>query len=185
MEIIKIFLGLFLFFYLDWVEIFYLITGTIVYFYFKYNPFLQNSSYEYNFIYSMIYSIDFIFNVLNYLWTLIIENNYINYLPLKLEELNNKYLQYKMKVGFYLLSKLTNVFFSFYRKETSKNKVKESKNEIQDSKNRVHDSKNEIHDSKNEIHDFKKNITKIKLDTNEEMASFLDKIEYNLKNKAN
>ena len=157
MEIIKIFLGLFLFFYLDWVEIFYLITGTIVYFYFKYNPFLQNSSYEYNFIYSMIYSIDFVFNVLNYLWKLIKKNTYINYLPLKLEELNNKYLQYKMKFGFYLLGKLTNLFFSFYRKETSKNKVEENK----------------------------KTISKIKLDTNDEIASFLEKIEYNLKNKAN
>ncbi len=62
-----------------------------------------------------------------------------------------------MKFGFYLLGKLTNLFFSFYRKETSKNKVEENK----------------------------KTISKIKLDTNDEIASFLEKIEYNLKNKAN
>ena len=153
MEIIKILLGIVLFFFITWVQIFYLIVGTIVYFYFKYNPFLQNNSYEYNFIYSMIYSIDFVFNVLNYLWKLIKKNTYINYLPLKLEELNNKYLQYKMKFGFYLLGKLTKLFFSFYRKETSKNKVEENK----------------------------KTISKIKLDTNDEIASFLEKIEYNLK----
>lgn len=157
MEIIKILLGIFLFFYLEWIQIVYLITGTIVYFYFKYNPFLQNSSYEYNYIYSMIYSVDFLFEIINYVWSLIIKNNYINYLPLKLEELNKKYLQYKMKCVFYLIGKLTNLLFSFNRKETPKNKVQE----------------------------IKSNISKIKLDTNEEMMSFLDKIEYNLKNKAN
>jgi len=178
MEIIKIFLGFFLFFYLEWVEIFYLITGTIVYFYFKYNPFLQYTSYEYNFIYSMIYSIDFIFNFLHHLWALILKNNYINYLPLKLEELNNKYLQYKMKIVFYLLGKLTNLFFSFYTKGKSKNNLQNSKNEVQNSKNEVQNSKNEVQNSK-------KNITKIKLDTNEEMTSFLNKIEYNLKNRVN
>jgi hypothetical protein len=70
-----------------------------------------------------------------------------------LEELNKKYLQYKMKCVFYLIAKLTNLFFSFHRKETAKNKVQE----------------------------IKSNISKIKLDTNEEMMSFLDKIEYNLK----
>jgi hypothetical protein len=161
MEIIKIFLGIFLFFYLSWLQIFYSFVGIIVYFYYKYNPILSlQGNFENNFIYSLIYFIDFLFNFINYLWVLIKKTKYINYLPLKLEQLNNKYLQYKMRFGFYLMLKLTNLFFSFYKKEEPKKE--EPKN----------------------IQQVKKNILKIKLDTNEEIASFLEKIESDLKNKA-
>ena len=168
MEIIKILGGFFLFFFLTWIQLFYLILGILFYYFYKYNLFLENTYNNNNFFYSLIYITDCSFKIVDNLWIKIKKTKYINYIPLKLEQLNDKYLEYKRKLGWYFVFKLTNLFFNLSNK-TEKKTEKKTETKTETKLEKKIENKTENTDKK------------IKLNTNKKITCFLD----NLRNKAN
>ncbi len=130
MEIIKISLSLFLFFYLTWMQLFYLMLFGSVYYYNKRNTIylIENQSLTNNLLYGVITLGNFAEEQIYKLWNYSKTIRYINTVPLYIENINNNYLYYKRKTTVFILMKSGKYVFRLMGVGKEPVKVKKTRN---------------------------------------------------------
>lgn len=130
MEIIKISLSLFLFFYLSWMQLFYLMLFSSVYYYNKRNTMylIENQSLTNNLLYGVITLGNFTEEQLYKIWNYSKTIKYINTVPLYIENINDNYLYYKRKVKVFILMKSAKYVFKLMGIGKEQVKVKKIRN---------------------------------------------------------